>query len=44
LRQSAVARMKDAADRGDEELWGRGEAWIKGEPTNVIDLASRRAS
>jgi replicative DNA helicase len=44
LRQSAVARMKDAADRGEEELWGRGEAWIKGEPTNVIDLASRRAS
>jgi replicative DNA helicase len=44
LRRSAVARMLDAAERGDEELWARGEAWIKGEPTNVIDLASRRAS
>jgi replicative DNA helicase len=44
LRRSAVARMQEAVDRGDEELWCRGEAWIKGEPTNVIDLASRRAS
>jgi replicative DNA helicase len=44
VRRSAVARMLEAVERGDEELWGRGEAWIKGEPTNVIDLQSRRAS
>jgi replicative DNA helicase len=44
LRRSAAHRMLDACERADEETWLKAEAWIKGEPTNVIDLASRRAS
>lgn len=44
LRRSAWARFKEALDTGNDELWLRGEAWVKGEATNVIDLQSRRAS
>lgn len=44
LRRSAWARFKEALDSGNDELWVRGEAWVKGEATNVIDLQSRRAS
>lgn len=42
LRRSAVVRLQEACDTGDEELWGRGEAWVRGVPSNVIDLQSRR--